>query len=358
MADLLPIARQPSSRNFDVGKSTFPYVFDSERDEKSSILSVCQKIAQSELGKIYINHQGGGGEQLTFENRHHAIDETTVQHDFDDNVVSVSPTYKADLIKTKIISSAHPRRVDTGDVILGQLQKSFQVQPSATQSVTLNFRDPDGSERVSASSLATRVSGTDYIANADEDGGGANRTSDLTVTENTVSGNSITLDCANGGTSSFWVTTLQQKGKGIYLYDPVTYEAVDGSTGLAQYGEHILRYDLPYEDDYNEAVSFGDYLLSVWKDPTCQINGLSYFPEENATLSAAFLAIDIGHRITVNFTQLGIDEDYFVTKISVRLDRGKLRCSYNLVPAGSSVFMQLDDAIYAKLDETECRLAF
>ena len=119
-----------------------------------------------------------------------------------------------------------------------------------------------------------------------------------------------------------------------------------------------MKYDLPYEDDYNQAVSFGDYLLSVWLDPDCQINGLTYYPGKSDALTTAFLAIDIGHRITVNFAQLGIDEDYFVAKISVSVNNGVVKCSYNLAPAGSSAYAQLNDAIYGKLNATECRLAF
>ena len=68
--------------------------------------------------------------------------------------------------------------------------------------------------------------------------------------------------------------------------------------------------------------------------------------------------IDLGKRITVNFTQLGIDQDYFVTKRNTSWDRGKLRVTYNVVPVGASGFMELDDSIYGKLDEPECRLAF
>jgi hypothetical protein len=358
MVDTFPNSKQPEAISLDTGKSTFPYVFDSERDEKTSVMSVLQKIAQSELGKIYINSQGGNGEQLVFENRHHAVDVTAVQHDFDDNVVSVHTAYPFKLVKTKIICMAHPREFDTGDIVLGQIQKSFRVPPNTTKVVKLLFRDPSSGDRISVLSLAARVSGTDYIANAQEGGGGADRTADLTVTENDVSGNSIALNVQNTSGSGWWVTTLQQKGKGIYLFDPATYEAEANQTYVAEKGNRDLRYDLPYEDDYNVAVDFGDYLLSVWKDPICQIKGLTYIPNENATLAQAFCDIDIGHRITVNFTQLGIDQDYFVTRIAVSRQSNKVRCSYSVVPAGTSVYMQLDDAIYGKLDANECKLAF
>jgi hypothetical protein len=357
MLDTLPVSRQPEATSLATGKSIFPYVFDSERDEKSSIMSVLQKAAQTELGKVYVNGQGGNGEQLVFENRHYMIDETTVQQDFDDNIVSVNPVYPFDLIKTKIITRVFPREVTTG-LVLGQVQKSFSIPANETRTVKLYFRDPETGDRISANALTTRVSGTDFVANADEDGGGANKTAALSVTDNEVSANSISLSCANSTGNTIWVTTLQQQGDGIMQYDPVTYEAEANGTYLAEKGERVLRYDLPYEDDYNVGVDFGEYLLSIWQDPVCQIDELTYYPEESSTLAQAFMDIDLGHRITVNFTQLGIDQDYFVRKINVSWDRGLLKCAYGVTPAQAGVYMQLNDAIYAKLGEVECKLAF
>lgn len=355
--DILPNSKKPEANNLDTGKSTYPYVFDSERDEKTSVMTVLQKVAQSELGRVYVNHQDGDGENLVFENRHHAIDETTVQYDFDDDVVSVDTAYPFSLIKTKIICRAFPREVDTGDVILGQIQNAFLVPSGETRTVKLQFRDPNTGDRIAAASLTTLVSGTDYIANTDADGGGADQTANFTVTVNTQSSNTVTLDVTNSGTAAY-VTTLQQKGKGIYLYDPATYESEANGTVIAERGENALNFDLPYEDDYNQAVSFADYLVSVWKDPICQITALTYYPEESASLASAFMDIDIGHRITVSFTQLGIDQDYFVRKIDTSYDRGLTRVSYGVSPAGANVYMQLNDAVYGELNAPECKLAF
>jgi len=359
MINVLPASRQPNETSFDTGKSTFPYVFDSERDEKTSVMSVLQKIAQSELGKVYIN-SGTNGEQLIFEDRHHAIDETTVQHDFedDDEVVSVSASYPFDLIKTKVQSIAHPRDLTSADTKLAEIQKSFRLGAGETREVKLLFRDQSTGERISGTSLTTLASGTDYVANAAEGGGGADQTASLSVTTTESSGNSVTLSCENTSGTTIWVTTLQQRGTGIRLYDPVTYETEANNTYIVEKGENVLRYDLPYEDDYNVAVDFGDYLLSVWKDPVCQIDGISYYPEVSASLAQAFCDIDIGHRITVNLSQLGIDQDYFVRKISVTLNQGKIKCSYGVTPAQGAVYMQLDDTTYGVLDNNNCKLAF
>lgn len=365
LVQTLPLSRQPAAYSYDVGKSIYPYVFDSERDEKSTVLSVAQKIAQSELARIYVNHQGGNGQDLVFENRHHSIDETAVKYDFDDSVSSIRTSYPSNQVITKVVCRAFPREIDSVDGVLGQVLKSFSLGAGETKTIKLDFRDADSGSRISAASLAARVSGTDYIANADEDGGGANRTADLAVavaTDNNgdelVSGNAISLDCTNNGASMFWVITLQQQGKGIKQFDPVTAEAKSTDEVIAIKGEKSLRFDLPYEDDYNVAVAFGDYLLGVWESPQCLVTDLEFWPHRNDTLAQAFCDSDVGHRITVNLPQVGIDQDYFINQVSIKKVAGLVKCKYKLRPAGSSVFMQLDDPIYAKLDAVECKLAF
>lgn len=358
VVDTLPQAQQPNTRSFDTGKSTYPFVFDSERDEKSSQMSVMQKIAQSELARIYVNHQGGDGEQLVFENRHHAVSVTAVQYDFDDSISAIRTTYPYANIFTKLISRAFPREISTGDVVLAQLQKSFSIPPGETRTLKLEFRDPSSGDRISASSLTAQIASTDYLGNAQEDGGGADQTADLIVATSTTSGNSKAYDITNGGAGTVWITKFQQQGKSILLFDPVTYETESTPAVIADKGEHVLRFDLPYEDDYNVAVDFGDYLLGTWENSVVLVNGLTFYPERSTGLAQAFCDIDIGHRVTVNLPQVGIDQDYFVNKINSRWDRGLVKASYGLRPAESTVVMQLGSAIYGVLDAAECKLAF
>jgi hypothetical protein len=349
---------QPASTSFATGKSTLPYVFDSERTEKTSIMAVFQKLALTEMGHVFVDSGDGDGERLVFTNRHNATEETTVQHDFDDNVVSVNVLYPIDAVRTRVISIVFPRETDDANLILAQSLEPFNIAVDDPRTIELLFRDLTTADRISAASTVTPiVSGTDFVANTQSDGGGANVTGNTTVTVAEESGNSIKLLCEYSGAGTAWLTTLQIRGKGIYTYDPVTYTAED-SDAEDQYGDRVLRYTMPYEDDFNVGVSFGDYLLSVWKDPVLQLRDLTYYPEENDTLAQAFFDIDIGKRITVNITQLGIDADYFVRKETVRLDKGKLKVSYGLEPAGSSVWMKLNDAVYGKLNADECKAAF
>jgi len=357
--DVFDAARQPAETSLDVGKGMFPTIFDTERDEKTPVMQVFQKIAQSEMGKIYIDG-GTQGERLVFENRHHGVDETTIQHDFDDSIAEITLGYPAANIITKARTFITPRETDDSDVVLGQIQKSFSIPAGDHRDITLLYRDPDSGRRISAVTPVTALaSGTDYVANDDEDGGGVNRTSDLSVTELTdlTSGNSITYRITNTGDTTLWVTKFQQRGKGIYLFDSVPAEAEAEASYTDLHGEKVLRYDMPYEDDFNVAENFADFLLSVWKDPICQISNLTYYPEKNADLAQAFVDIDIGKRITVNIPHIGIDQDYFVHQITVRIMNGIMRCSYLLAPVSVASAFQLDDPIYGELDGSMSKLA-
>ena len=356
MIDTLPSARQPEATSLATGKSTFPYVFDTERTEKTSVLSVLQKIALTEHGRVYVNSQDGHGEQLVFENRHHSVDETTIQLDFDDYISDIDSAYPMSSICTRVITRAYPRESSTG-IILGAIKKSFSITSSDPRTIEILFRDPETGERISASDAITPLTATtDYLGNSAEDGSGSDFTANVTATVAEESANSIKFTMSYSGAGTCWITKLQVRGDGLLRYDPATYEKED-TDGQNQYGDRLLRYDMPYEDDFNVAVSFGDYLLELYKSPILYLNGLTYYPERSTGTADAFIAIDIGHRITVNITQLGIDQDCFVIKKTDSLHKGKIRCTYGLVPAGSNVFMQLDDAIYGKLGEPECKLA-
>ena len=346
---ILPNGQQPDETSFDTGVTTFPFVFDSERDEKTTIMNVMQKIALSERGLIFIN-AGSRGEQLVFKNSNHGIGEATPQYDFDDSISQIGVAYPSKNVYTAIQVKVYPREIDASDVILGQLQKSFSVGAGANKDVTLLFRDPNGTARVSASTFAARVSGTDYTATANEDGTGADRTADMTVTETSKSANSIKLNVANGGGTLFWVQTLQQKGKGMYHYDPVLYEAFADTEVRDVKGERILSYNMPYEDDYNAAENIGDALLTTWQEENCQIQSLTIFPERSAALAQAFIDIDLGKRVTINLPQIGIDQDYHVRHMSVDLSDNRIKATYAVAPASVDVSFELDHATLGLLD--------
>ncbi len=342
----------------DTGKSTWPYIFDAERDEVTKVTSILQKIAMSEKGQIYLN-----GKTLIFENRHHKIDETDVKYDFDQNTPTLNVEkvkYGEETVITRVKGLAHPREIDDSNVVLATSQNVFSLGSGETlEDIQLYFRDPNGDARVSALSIVDPlVANTDYTANSNEDGSGSDLTSDITITITSESGNSITVSITNSGGSLAYITLLQVRGKGMYRYDPMTTEKSSDQETIDKYGDLLFTYDVVYEDDINVVKDFRDSVLSDWETPIGIVTGLSYFPEFNADLAQAFMDIEKGHRITLARDLIGIDQDYFVQKIRTERVGGLIKCTYDLAPEVSTAWARCDDNVYGELGADVCKAAF
>jgi hypothetical protein len=87
---------------------------------------------------------------------------------------------------------------------------------------------------------------TDYTASSADDGG-VNKNAQLTVTA-VFGTEAVEFTLANSDTAAIWVTKLQVRGKGIYLYDPVQLLYED-TTSQATHGILPLSVDMKYQDD-------------------------------------------------------------------------------------------------------------
>ncbi|NIR63990.1 MAG: LamG domain-containing protein [candidate division Zixibacteria bacterium] len=358
----------PVHRDFDTGNSTFPYVLDSERDEATPIFTVLQKIIASEKGYLYITGNGAGkGETLVFESRHHRILQTTDEASYNTNTTATltidTSEYKLNEVYNKVLIRVYPREIDAAaTTVLGSSQTAFAVSSGASRDVTLSYRDPDTGERISGTAFVDPLaSTTDYTANAQEDGGGADMTSDIAAIS-TAAGtldagaNSAKITITNNGSVTAWITKLQIRGKGIYQYDPMVYETSDADS-LNAYGDRELRYDMPYEDDINVAADVGDAILSERKDPFHVVDGLRFMPYIDSTMAQDFMDLEIGSRIALVDAQSDIDSDYFVQNMVVLENNREMWVTYGLIEADTATYWVLDDLTNSVLD-TSTRLAY
>jgi hypothetical protein len=105
------VARQPDELEIDFGMESYPYALDGSRDEGLSVLSEFQKLANSELGFIYVKGSPTTGSILVFENRQRRGTTTASVGsfaEFNDFIVKRS----RDQIINRVIVKIHPRRVD------------------------------------------------------------------------------------------------------------------------------------------------------------------------------------------------------------------------------------------------------
>ena len=88
--------------------------------------------------------------------------------------------------------------------------------------------------QVAGKDMVAPVAGTHYAFNSDPDGGGTNLNANLDVTV-TYGANDVSYELTNTGASNGYVTLLKAVGKGIYIYDPVSYVAKDDAR-ITKYG--------------------------------------------------------------------------------------------------------------------------
>jgi hypothetical protein len=370
---------KPLSTSYGTGRSTFASVFDTLRDKTRAMQEV-SKATLSELGYVYIKQTADSDEVLTVENRGFrsgkalaqvsVIDSTTadiritqagdtritqagdtrilqlttptVDAVFNNNYREIGVKH-AESYYNQVDSKAYPRKVDTSDVVLFALERPLEIGANETVTMKGRFRDPNQeAQTVAALSTVAPVSGTDYIFNAAEDESGANLTADLEVTA-VYGANGVDYTLENTGAITGYVTQLQARGKGVYIYRPVEILRED-ETLVANDGARTLNMDLPYQDDPLQTTDIAVALLDRHKAKHTTINSITLIANRLDTsinrigtgtpgtsgayyteyLINAFMDLNIGDKIKVIAPSVGIEQDYFIQSIDFTITSGDI----------------------------------
>ena len=370
---------KPLSTSYGTGRSTFASVFDTLRDKTRAMQEV-SKATLSELGYVYIKQTADSDEVLTVENRGFrsgkalaqvsVIDSTTADiritqagdtritqagdvRETQDEFPTVDAVFNnnyrdievkhAESYYNQVDSKAYPRKVDTSDVVLFALERPLEIGANETVTMKGRFRDPNQeAQTVAALSTVAPVSGTDYIFNAAEDESGANLTADLEVTA-VYGANGVDYTLENTGAITGYVTQLQARGKGVYIYRPVEILRED-ETLVANDGARTLNMDLPYQDDPLQTTDIAVALLDRHKAKHTTINSITLIANRLDTsinrigtgtpgtsgayyteyLINAFMDLNIGDKIKVVAPSVGIEQDYFIQSIDFTITSGDI----------------------------------
>jgi len=377
--DNMPTA--PLSTSFQEGTRTFPTIFDTT-SKKTKAASEINKLTVSEFGLCYMRgtHSTSltdtGGEELVFENRTYrygqretvsriplfsqdnngfvlletgdvllletgdkVLLEASEDAIFSDSdLLDMRSSYGAQIVnRVKLVS--YPRLVDASNVILWTLETPVSIPAFGIVSgIRGGYRDPNGkASSVSGIEMVAPVSGTDYIANSQEDGGGSNLTANLSV--------SVTYGTAepeytliNTGAILMYVTTLRARGKGVYIYDSasVVFESVPS---ILLYGINELTVDMPYLDDVSDLFTLshnidlalledgfylllenGDYIrhndeegvfdLLVSDEPQYNITHSTFSANRSTRDMLAFMTLDAGSFIKISEAMTNITNEF------------------------------------------------
>jgi len=371
---------KPLSTSYGTGRSTFASVFDTLRDKTRAMQEV-SKATLSELGYVYVKQTTDSDEVLTVENRGFrsgkalaqvsVIDstttddtritqagdtriteagdtrilpttttvDTTVDAVFNNNYRGVEVKH-AESYYNQVDSKAYPRKVDTSDVVLFTLERPLEIGAYQTVTMKGRFRDPNQeAQTVAALSTVAPVSGTDFIFNAAEDESGANITANLSVTA-VYGANGVDYTLTNTGSITGYVTQLQARGKGVYIYRPVEILRED-ETLVANDGARTLNLDLPYQDDPLQTTDIAVALFDKYKAKHTTINSITLIANRLDTsinrtgigasgsfyteyLINAFMDLNIGDKIKVVAPSVGIEQDCFIQSIDFTITSGDI----------------------------------
>jgi len=398
---------QPLSVSYGTGRSTFKSVFDTLRDKTRAMQEV-SKATLSELGYVYLKQTADCDEVLTVENRgfrsgkalatvnvrtvaepdmrvteagdtriteagdvrETQAEFTTVDAVFNNNYREIEVKH-AESYYNQVDSKAYPRKVDTSDVVLFALERPLEIGANQTVTMKGRFRDPNQeAQTVAALSTVTPVPGTDYIFNTEEDESGSNITSDLEVTA-VYGANGVDYTLENTGAITGYVTQLQARGKGVYIYRPVEILREDEAL-VANDGARTLNLDLPYQDDPLQTTDIAVALLDRYKAKHTAIQSVTFVANRRDTsivnvgigiadtyhtdyLINAFMDLNVGDKVKVVAPSVGIEQDCFIQSIDFTITSGDIvTYTYGLQDAMDETYdvWILGDSTYGVLGTT------
>lgn len=339
VAAYMPVA--PLTTDYETGFSHFDAMYDPTGAGLKGLTEL-SRVANSELGYVYVTRNASNDEVLRAENRHTrneamfneesivTLDNSTVEGESEIGEPITTVTFKI-----------YPRSEDTSLQILYSSPNAIRIPASGTTTVTGRYRDPDNeASYVSAKNMQPLVENSDYIANSAEDGSGTNYSGSLTVTT-TFGANSAEFVLSNAATIDIYATTLQCRGIGLYSYTPVqvsavgsapTYPGGGGQTTNPKIQE--LYIDMRYQDDPEEAQIIADYLLDkIDNAPEVKFRNVTFYANASATLMDAFLRADIGSLVKIEESMSGASEDtYFINGIDFEIiPTNIIRCTWHLM---------------------------
>ena len=340
--DSMPVA--PVNVSLDTDKFSLPFSLSAEMDEKTTAMGAIQKVCQTVLGYFYIRGNTTDGETAVFQ-REESRAATANAATLDDTMSSMRVTRNTDKIKNHIVGKVHPVRVDEEAVLLYELESDIFVDGGDTQTFTFRFKDPTNlATRISALDIEALEADTHYRASKFE-GVNLNDANALLTITPTNGGNSAEWQIQNTGGYRVFLNKIEIFGRGIYYFNPVEVVVESGD------GDKSTTYDFYYLSDTYRARQFLYRLHQRISADTTEVESVSFFADESATLMDYAMDLDIGDRVTVQETATGLNGEYIINHVTYTIEtNGTLRVDWKLEPADTHDYFILDSSL---LDGTD-----
>ncbi len=337
---------QPRATSFAEGTVTFARFFDTDNDQKMSVISLLQKLAQNEPGYIYPKGDTAGGETLCFDARDTRLLNTTLGFILDNRMQDLEVEYARSNVKNLVRVKLYPKKIDAAaTTVLYTGQVKFSIPAGQSMTVVCPFRDPTAGTPISAVDVVDPLEADTDFKFGSTEGSANNLNGNLTIVT-TIGGNSAKLALTNNAGVTGWVNLLQLRGKGIYTYDPQIVEASDSASILAR-GELLLTWDLTQYDNPTAAETVANYLKTLWANPRMLPKRIPVIGNIDLDLLVGLLAAEPSTRFAMMEDMTGIHTDYHINGIALDIEPdGILRFELACVPADMTNYFIYDTSLW------------
>jgi hypothetical protein len=182
-------------------------------------------------------------------------------------------------------------------------------------------------------------------------------TSDIAVALSKLA-KTMKITLTNNGSIPAYITLLQARGTYYDDLTKVTLKAED-STSQTAYQKRTYELDGKYMTDADKAQDYVTYAIGKYKDPRAELSMSAM--NQDSTILAKILALEISDRITVVNTELGVNDDYFIDYMEHDISMsGKLHTvNYRLSDTINEDFWCLDySALASSSTEGQTKLGY
>jgi len=359
---LARLSVQPEDTDFDTGSFTFPAVFDNVQ-RKTMALSEFTKLANSELGYIYVRQDGTlVAENMIARQGWRALDQVTIpplwilptvdsfllkedgffllKEDggkiiLDEGTLEPEVTEDAaihadaegyniflgeDSLLNASIIRVHPVITDTALKVLYKLGTPLFIPVGQTTQFSAHYTDPNGLSQVSGTNMQTPVATTDYLANTLADGSGTNKTADIVLSA-VYFGDTVYYSITNNANAGIYMTLLQARGYGIYYANSIESTKDDDISQVA-YGYSPFQFDQKYQKDAYLADMYGLSVIEEYKNPKSRITNMKFLANLNKNHMATFLTLTIGSLLLGTEDRSNISNHYYITDRAFTIKQG------------------------------------
>lgn len=337
----------PSSTNLSAGLDSNAYAFHDELGERTKVLAVLQKIAQTGAGTIFVVGDGATGEILQFKNRQDIGTISTPVATLNGSMRRIKPKRTTRKSIKEIVVIGNPVDVDTtATTVLFTLRRELQIPAGGTASFTASYTDPTGAgKRIAGTEIVNPPTPDTHFKFSSSSGTGNNLNSSLQFVTYAPGADQVEVVVKNnsGVTGYLWFFTVV--GKGIYPYDPISYTASNPNTTKGD----TITFEMPYQDDYNVLVDVGNALMSFYQTNETDVPEVEFIANRNDTLMNAMLDVEPNMLVAVIEGDVtGINDQYYANGLDLMIHKQgtKIDVVWSIVPAKLADFSIWDENLW------------